>query len=77
MVIVVYGVQFIGFEFVKWVMEYIIKGGFGIFIGGYVKGVSEFYGVSEIFGKIFVIFWVLVFILIFFDIVIRFGRFVW
>ncbi|MDI3475732.1 MAG: carbon starvation protein [Thermococcaceae archaeon] len=75
--IAVYGVQLTGLEPAKWATEYIAKGGLGAFIGGYAKGVSEFYGVSETFGKTFATLWVSAFTLTSLDTATRLGRFAW
>ncbi|MCD6524435.1 MAG: carbon starvation protein A [Thermococcus sp.] len=75
--IAVYGVQLTGLEPAKWATEYITKGGLGTFIGGYAKGVSEFYGVSETFGKTFATLWVSAFTLTSLDTATRLGRFAW
>ncbi|MEO2152482.1 MAG: carbon starvation protein A, partial [Thermococcus sp.] len=75
--IAVYGVGLTGVPADKWATEYITKGGLGTFIGGYAKGVSEFYGVSETFGKTFATLWVSAFTLTSLDTATRLGRFAW
>ncbi|WP_297506067.1 carbon starvation protein A [Thermococcus sp.] len=75
--IAVYGVQLTGLQPNQWGLHYIEKGGLGAFIGGYAKGVSEFYGVSETFGKTFATLWVSAFTLTSLDTATRLGRFAW
>jgi len=75
--IAVYGVQLTGLEPARWATEYITKGGLGTFIGGYARGVHDFYGVSETFGKTFATLWVSAFTLTSLDTATRLGRFAW
>ncbi|AHL22462.1 MULTISPECIES: carbon starvation protein A [Thermococcus] len=75
--IAVYGVGLTGIPADKWATEYITKGGLGTFIGGYAKGVHDFYGVSETFGKTFATLWVSAFTLTSLDTATRLGRFAW
>ncbi|MDV3104358.1 carbon starvation CstA family protein [Thermococcus waiotapuensis] len=75
--IAIYGVQLTGLQPDQWGLHYIEKGGLGTFIGSYAKAVSEFYGVSETFGKTFATLWVSAFTLTSLDTATRLGRFAW
>ncbi|QDA31324.1 carbon starvation protein A [Thermococcus indicus] len=77
--IAVYGVQLTGLsgDPTEWGLNYINVGGLGTFLGGYAKAVSEFYGVSETFGKTFATLWVSAFTLTSLDTATRLGRFAW